>query len=311
MPDLGYAFRLLASPYALLLMVVTAAAVAVGAKPLARRFTSRATVAAVAIASAGLVLTITAPVTHVRAIPRIGEVWSWSRSLAWAGDGWTEVLLLPTGIEGWANLLLFVPAAVAWTMLTHRPTRVVAALSVLSVVAETLQAGVGIRVAEPRDVVSNVAGALLGVGIAALAVRLRDEGGVPTLRWMLAPRTMTIAVAVTIVAVTGVSAATSSIREVAADEQADLVDEVEAAYRGTTSADLESLDGGAEYAAFASRPGRTADYLGRAGDGVYEARFTLAGHARPRCVVVRWTDEGVRTTPEIGSPCTVFKDLGL
>lgn len=89
--------------------------------------------------------------------------------------GWTTVR------QGWiefgANVLLFVPLGFLITMLLRRLWVGFVAALVLSVCAELVQVVLPARTASVRDVVANVAGAVLGAVAAWLVLRLAGRRG--------------------------------------------------------------------------------------------------------------------------------------
>lgn len=90
-------------------------------------------------------------------------------ALTWWTRNWTALPSLIGGDLGWwLNIVLFIPAALGWTLLTRRPKAVAAALTVAVLVIETLHATMLSGAGDPSDVVANVTGIVVGIGLGAL-----------------------------------------------------------------------------------------------------------------------------------------------
>jgi len=72
---------------------------------------------------------------------------------------------------GLLNVVLYVPAAIALYRLTHRATRVVLGLAVLSAAVELVQPLIG-RSCQAADWIANTSGALAGAALGVLALAL-------------------------------------------------------------------------------------------------------------------------------------------
>ena len=120
----------------------------------------------------GLVLLLS-PIGPGEIVAAIG---SWVRGtlgLTWFGTGWIEFI---------ANIVLFVPLGFLLTLLFRRAwlgALVALALSVAVELAQLLLPG---RVASPRDVLANVAGAALGAFLAWVILIRRSERSTETTR---------------------------------------------------------------------------------------------------------------------------------
>lgn len=90
--------------------------------------------------------------------------------LTWWSRNWDTLPGLIGGDIGWwLNVALFIPAAVGWTLLTGRPAIVSSVLVAFVLAIETLHATVLSGAGDPTDVVANMLGVALGVGLALAA----------------------------------------------------------------------------------------------------------------------------------------------
>lgn len=97
------------------------------------------------------------------------------RDLTWWARNWPA---LPGAIGDdpgwWLNVVLFVPAGAAWTWLTGRPVAATLALTIASIVVETLHATVLSGAGDPADLVANSIGAASGSWLATRLMLRRD-----------------------------------------------------------------------------------------------------------------------------------------
>ncbi len=314
MDHLNQIVRILFTPVVLAEGAIAVTAVAALSKPMARRLAISWRLAAATLLATAALLVLTAPIMVLQALTRLGEVWSASRALTWWRHGWASFTFSPDDLEGWLNVALFVPVAWCWTLISRRPGLVLATLVAVSAAVETTQAGLLVRVADPGDLYTNSLGALAGAVGASAALACRDTG------WRHLPATVasrlrrplvaTAALAglATVVAVLGIG--TALLQRAADREQQSLLATLTTSYRGTTAREIYQSARDGTIGRFSTRSGRSPDYLGEVDVGVVEARFSVAG-ARPRCVVVRWTEEPVAFTLERGSACREFRDVGV
>ena len=153
----------------LLTLAVLAAVAVVAAVPLAHRWGRPLPL--VLLALWGLVV-----IPAFTLVPDLGyreygrAVWMTSRISLELGGGWSSALgAWAHGTDGPLNVLLFVPAGTFLTLATRRPTRVVLALTCLSLAIEIVQAWSGTRSGAPADFGANVLGAGAGCSLGVVA----------------------------------------------------------------------------------------------------------------------------------------------
>ncbi len=91
----------------------------------------------------------------------------------------------------------------------------------------------------------------------------------------------------------------------------DLYNEVEAAYMGSTSQDLEPLNegdvagtGGTALDDFLNLPGTDPDYFRPTSETTYEARYSTSNGGQDRCVIATWGIDTFGLARVNGSACT-------
>ncbi|MDW3214106.1 MAG: VanZ family protein [Ilumatobacteraceae bacterium] len=100
--------------------------------------------------------------------------------LTWWSRNWDALPGLVGGDIGWwLNVALFVPAATGWTVLTGRPAVVSGVLVALVLAIETLHATVLSGAGDPTDVVANVLGIAIGVGLAMTTRNAQNPAPLP------------------------------------------------------------------------------------------------------------------------------------
>lgn len=133
---------------------------------LSQRFARPWPLVTLSIASIGAVLAVTV-------FGRMLKLTSWGVgdfAVRWIVDGalWAHVL---EPDRTWVlNAALFVPAGCLLTLTTRRPWLTVLSLTDFSLVIEFVQRGTRLGVADPSDLVANIAGAMAGTLIAVAAL---------------------------------------------------------------------------------------------------------------------------------------------
>ncbi len=248
----------------------------------------------------------TMPVISPMALLQLTSLWSTERALTWILRGWENVSLLDLGVEGWANVAMYAVVAFAWSRLGLRAHRVAVSLCGASYLFESLQAGLYVRIADPRDLYANCLGAFIGVGIAHLA-------STPDLRLLIRSRAWWRRTAIAGIALAVMLAlAGEGIRELADREQAALNASLRRAYGETTLVDVLKAGESDRYLQFSSLAGVPSDYLGLVTDDVAQARYGIGSTAHPRCVVLTWAArQPVSFVNTSGPACLQVKVIGL
>lgn len=225
--------------------------------------------------------------------------WSPAGITVWSEDGWRRLSGSPlTSSQVMLNAALFAPAGFAWTSLSKRPYRVIAALAALSLLIECLQGLTLTGAPDVADLVANTTGAALGAGLATVLCWLRPGAsgyGRPTraaaVRMTAVGGALTTALAVAVV--------------VGADaRQRDLETELLASFAGTDLGDYsrwearDQLDSRVFAAVSVFSDGA------RYGQQSVQVRYPATFFGLPRCVFVQWTPDGVEVRPSSGQPCT-------
>lgn len=102
---------------------------------------------------------------------------------AWLRDGLGLSLLRQGWVEFAGNIALFLPLGFLLSVVWRRPWVGVVVAVVVSIAAEVVQLALPARTASLRDVVANVAGAVIGATVAWLLLRRRRERPASTQRF--------------------------------------------------------------------------------------------------------------------------------
>jgi hypothetical protein len=219
---------------------------------------------------------------------------------SWSDDGWRRLSYDTVGSTQIAlNALLFVPAGIAWTAVTARPRRVIAALAGGSALIELLQALTGLGAADIADFAANTAGGAVGAVGGTLLI-----WAAPSIAGRSRPtrREMTRALGV----VVGVCAVVAAFVVVGADRrQSSLEAGLADRFAGTTAQDYRAweardvleqrvIDGAASVAS----DGEVV------GPGWVAVRYPASFFGLRRCVFVLWGRAAVDVRGGSGSECT-------
>lgn len=142
---------------------------------IARRFEVSRRRAGLTFSWIWVVVLVTSPFVSLSDVVRAPALWSTRRALTWIGDDWSQVSLWRFDDQGWGNIALYLPAGYVLASVTRRPWLSWLGLLGLSLVIETVQAGLGTRIADVGDVYANSLGALIGAA-AWFAVRRGSLG---------------------------------------------------------------------------------------------------------------------------------------
>lgn len=217
------------------------------------------------------------------------------------GD-WTgvdKILAGAVGTDVALNVLLFVPPAFLATLLWRAPWRVAGLAAVLSLVIEFLQALLGVGASDWMDLLVNTVGALIGAGLGALVLWVRD---VIVDRRVDIGRTVRLAVSLAAGAALflGGPALAGSAR------QADAVARLQALFAGTTLADYNANRDtiwGPNLHVFWEETGQPTMTSNR-NDTVARERATWNIYFAVRCVIGEWTPTEFTTLTLSGTACT-------
>ena len=215
-----------------------------------------------------------------------------------------KVLTGRVGTDVWLNVVLFGPPAFFATLLWRAPWRTAGAGLLLSLAIEIVQPLVGVGANDLMDLVANTAGALIGAGMAAVALLVADLIRQRRLDPRRLARVVT-SLAAGAAVLFGGPAWAATARQFAAIERLDEL------FAQTTLADYEANWHGrwAEpFEQFYLDSGRPTVVL-REGDGVVRKRYTWNVYFAVRCVYAEWTPEGFTTTPRSGAVCTDTLEL--
>jgi len=289
----------------LVLVPLLAAALLLGPL-LARWWGTTALIATAALGSLGGILAFTLGVRAITEDRRefVGSDFSWlTDSSVWR----SAVDLDPSWL---LNMLLFVPAGVFLTVALRRPVAVLVGLASMSFAIEAIQSLTRLGTADVRDLVANTIGAAVGVVLATVIVRRRADDAPPLTeaeQRSLDSRA-TLAAIVVIAVVGGVT--WFGVGAVADLRQDRLVDDLTAAFDGTTAADIAiELGSDAGFDRLVQRGPSRPDYIGEVGDtGMYEGRWSTVFVGLHRCVIVRWSDDELTTRETSGRTCRRFQE---
>lgn len=283
--------RWIATPSALLALVVLVVLSAVLAPGLARRSTSDRSSLDwfVALAAGAPILALT---LFRGDVPLAFEP---ARIVEWSGRGLGALSRDPLGSSQFLlNVALFVPAGAAWTWVTGRPWRVLAGLAALSLGVEIVQALTGSGANDLVDLVANVTGAGSGVLLARATgpARGRDPSTPRRRRRRL--------VGLLVVSVVLLSAWIAG----ASQRQDRLAAELTERFADTTRAEVEAAldeDPEAVFGAVSVR----ADGMTRSAGQVI-VRYPATFFSLHRCVLMIWEAGPVEVTRASGDECTRF-----
>ena len=228
------------------------------------------------------------------------EQLSLARLTDWSSGGFDRFRSDPFGSSQFIlNIALFVPAGAAWAWMTKRPGVTAAALAAGSVLIESVQAVTGLGAPDVADLVANIVGACSGVAAAAIVGRVWAERGEST----PSPRRRAIVAA----AVLGVGSVALTVMFVGADQgQRSLRHELQAAFEGTTKADIDRWNAeGVMLEEVFGAVSVFADGTQYSPDEV-KVRYPSPFFGLHRCVLVVWTPSSVRFDLESGDACIVF-----
>jgi hypothetical protein len=216
----------------------------------------------------------------------------------WSADGWWRATADPLGsAQVLLNVALFVPAGFAWTLLTRRPWRVLAALGALSVVVEVVQGVTGLGANDVADIVANVVGAAVGTAAGVVMGWLADAvagRAVGTRRWAIRGSAV-VAVGVAAAVLPGLGAS---------QRQGVIADEAHRHFAATSLADIERWNQHDDLMDRVWRGVLSVDADGFSlGDGSAAARYPAGFLSQRRCVFVRWDAAGASVEPATGRVC--------
>lgn len=222
----------------------------------------------------------------------------WDGLRTWSPDGlWRATADPLRSTQVLLNVMLFAPAAMLWTVITRRPWHVLAALGVISVGIELVQAVTGLGANDVADIVANVAGAAAGVGVAVVGGWVTDAlAGRSVSRRQWWRRGIALAMTVACAAVLPVIGASQ--------RQAALVEEASRQFNGTTLTDVErwERDGELDRVWRGVASSYSDGFVIDAGSATarYPARFL----GRRTCVLVTWDQAQVDVRPGSGTICS-------
>jgi hypothetical protein len=245
--------------------------------------------------SAGLVVLVTLlrEPTFTFCPSCVGEWWGVDKILA--GAVGTDVLL---------NVLLFVPPVLLATLLWRAPWRTVGIAALASLGIELLQALIGAGASDWMDVLVNTVGALIGAGLGALVLWVRD---VIVDRRVDIGRTVRLAASLA----AGVALFVGGPALLASDRQALGVKLMMGSFAGTTLADYEANRDTAwesKVHVFWEETGEPT-MTSRGDDTVARERATWNIYFAVRCVIGEWTPTGFSTITSSGTACTAPLEL--
>ncbi|BAN01444.1 VanZ family protein [Ilumatobacter coccineus] len=192
------------------------------------------------------------------------------------------------------NVALFVPAGAAWTWITRRPGRTVAALVATSFLIECVQAVTGIGANDAVDLVSNILGALIGTG-AAFAISSLVSGERRELSTRDRLRLLGgLSVAVVVIGLLwfgGASRRQAHVRSV-----------VEERFAGTDLVTIQTMIEADFESVFSAVDGARAD--GFSSENRVELRFPATFFGLHRCVYATWTAGSMDVRNASGNECT-------
>ena len=198
------------------------------------------------------------------------------------------------------NIVLGVPAGLFCTWLTRRPWWTLAGVAAYFLLIECIQALFGAGANDIGDVVANSLGAALGVGLAALALRVLGERAATTGRWWHVPLVLAVALAAGLfVARLAADSHQREVRHQLGQELAGVnLDDV---VRSSEAGEMEELWNAGEERADGQR----------SAEGRWELRFPASSFGFQRCVFAVWTADGLALRDASGSECTRFIDSDL
>lgn len=215
----------------------------------------------------------------------------------WAGVD--KILSGAVGTDVLLNVVLFVPAAFLATLLWRAPWRIAGIAAVGSLVIEVIQPIIGVGANDVMDLLVNTVGALIGAGVGALVLWVRDS---IVDRRFDPGRTVKLVVSllVGVAVLVGGPAWAATARQAAA---ADLLGQL---FAGTTLADYRAnrdTTWAPKLDQFWQETGQPTA-VSRSGDTVAVERFTWNIYFAVRCVVAEWTPTGFSTIQLSGTACT-------
>lgn len=217
------------------------------------------------------------------------------------GD-WTgvdKILAGAVGTDVALNVLLFVPPAFLATLLWRAPWRVAGLAAVGSLAIELLQALIGVGASDWMDLLVNTVGALIGAGLGALVLWVRD---VIVDRRVEVGRTAKLAVSLA----AGVALFAGGPAWLASNRQAAGVKLMMGSFAGTTLADYTAnrdTSWGSKLHLFWEETGQPT-MTSRSDDTVARERATWNIYFAVRCVIGEWTPTGFSTLTGSGTACT-------
>lgn len=219
--------------------------------------------------------------------------------LHWSASGWQRISYDPLGnTENILNGVLFIPAGLTWTLLLHRPLRVLIGLMGLSLLVECLQAVISAGANDVADLITNSVGAGLGVVAGAGLLWLRSGGEARSRRWQLGWTAVAVVVGLVAVAVL--------LQAGAAYRQSALERELAGRFTGTSLEQYQQWEAEdrlqQEVFGVSSTFPDGALHL----DHAVRLRYPASFFGLRRCVFVEWRPGTVRTTRGSGAECTDF-----
>lgn len=308
-----YSAGIVASPAAgVLLLAGLLVAIPLSAV-LARRWGGSRRRLMVALTAAAVLVAATQPTSSDAGPARLPETIDVDRAFSWWLRPWPAPLELLTSSEAALNVLLFGAVAFSWVWTGRRASRVLAVHLLWSIGIETLQSIGGQRAADPRDLITNTFGALVGTALGALAIALQAHGRVELTRrartWLGRRRLAVLAAVLAIAVVVGVVATVRGVRHGADQSLEATLADVQEAYRDVTWSEVDAaMTRGGETKVFDERLAvahALPDSLVRVDGGEHvEARFPAGNELAPRCVLARWTPDDVTFSTAAGQACT-------
>ncbi|MCE1175050.1 MAG: VanZ family protein [Propionibacteriales bacterium] len=234
-----------------------------------------------------------AVVTLFREPPQI-----WCTSCLVADWGLPRLLNGQLGTEGLLNVALFVPVAFFAVLVWRTPVVTVLVAALGSLLIELLQPMWGVGVNDLTDLVTNLAGAMIGSAAAAVVLLIADS---LTARRFLTGRTVRVVVGLLVVAavVIGIPVGLATYRQNHAHAQLTQL------FAGTTVADYHrhaDTDWVAKERVFKAQNG-TPSEVGYATSTVARTRYTWTTFGLTHCLTAEWTRIAFSVTDEVGANC--------
>lgn len=223
-----------------------------------------------------------------------------------AGEWWgvDKVLAGAVGTDVMLNVVLFVPPVFLATLLWRAPWRTAGIAAVVSLVIEVLQPVIGVGANDWMDLLVNTVGALIGAGLGALALWVRDA---IVDRRVEVGRTVRLAVSLA----AGVALFVGGPAWLASDRQVLGVKLMMGNFAGTTLADYQAnrdTSWGPKVTVFWEETGRPT-MSSRRDDTIARERATWNIYFAVRCVIGEWTPTGFTTITDSGTACTAPLEL--